>query len=74
MIRVPFEIVFQKVEALYNDESIQTDRQIDKQIKFIADFIEACNWTEEQYQQECFKRLGHMVELDNLPPSPYAVN
>lgn len=56
MIRVPFELVRQKVESLYDDPTITSDAAAEAQVKFISDFIQGAGWSEDQYFDELFRR------------------
>jgi hypothetical protein len=69
MTRVPFELVRQKVDKLYDDPIIKTDAEINAQCMFISDFIQACGWDEASYFEELIRRTegGLTSDPHDLP-------
>lgn len=55
MTKLPFEYVLREVESLYSKEFAEDDlASIDKHIDFIRAFINACGWSEEEFQRADF--------------------
>jgi hypothetical protein len=62
-IKIPYDQVAYQVEVLYQKEfAPEQDAAITKHCEFIAEFIRACGWTEDEY----FERW--MKEQDKLEP------
>jgi hypothetical protein len=56
MLKLPFDYVDREVDKLYQKEfdSSEVDA-INKHCEFIADFIRACGWTEDEYIRAMFR-------------------
>lgn len=55
MPKLPFEYVLREVEILYSKEFAEDALDaIDKHIDFIRSFINACGWSEEEFQRADF--------------------
>ena len=61
MIRIPFVMVEQQVDAMY-DFSITEPDKIDKRCLDIQEFIENCGWNLDDYIREM---MGHSGAQDN---------
>lgn len=54
-IKLPYEYVSKEVDKLYEKQfNIDNQLGIDKHCEFIADFINACGWTEENFVRAMF--------------------
>lgn len=59
-MKVPYPILALEVEKLYarefNDDQL---KEIDEHCKFIAEFIKACGYSEEEYMERWMKEPGN---------------
>lgn len=54
-MKVPFEIVNEKVESLFNSE-LHENQTVDNRLLEIEEFIEACGWSVDEF--ELFRQYG----------------
>jgi len=55
MNKLPYEYVSREVDKLYKKEFDPSETEaINKHCEFIADFIRACGWTEEEFIRAMF--------------------
>lgn len=53
--KLPYDYVSKKVDELYEKQFSPNDlASIEKHCEFIASFINACGWTEEEYIRAMF--------------------
>jgi hypothetical protein len=65
MLKLPFSYVCRQVEELF-DKPLEDDKPetLHKQCVFIAEFIEACGWTEDEFYQ-LYSDMPPDMEVDN---------
>jgi hypothetical protein len=55
-MRVPYAIVALEVEKLYSQKFDDSQVEaIEKHCEYIADFIKACSWTEDEYWDQWYR-------------------
>lgn len=63
-MKLPYAQVSIEIEKLYSQT---TEVQLDERCKTIAAFLEACGWTEEEYQQQLMRELEDLTnDSDDL--------
>lgn len=64
--RVDYEIIAAEIEKIWW-KAISEDGDLFEAYYQVIEFIEACGWTNEQYDAETLKRVN--ANWDTLPPS-----
>ena len=64
-MKLPYAQVSIEIEKIYS-QTVET--QLDERCKTIAAFLEACGWTEEEYEQQLMRELEDLTnDSDDLP-------
>lgn len=59
--KVPFEILFLEVEKLYQKQFPPgAYKAIEEHCEYISQFIEACGWSIDQYQERCYSNKNQV--------------
>lgn len=64
-MRLPFRQLAALVDSLYDTDH---EAEVDARCRTIAELIEVCGWTEDDYWREW---LSQECDLDNPPGAPY---
>jgi len=60
MMQIKYELVAIQVEKLYQKQFAEhNEKAISNHVKYIADYINACGWTENDYFERSMKETGN---------------